>query len=284
MSEKKLLLAALLRENIRNNVDFRAVLSSLAERKLGKSKLDAESFADANIRRYWNWITKEIDLQSSRGIVPFFTFADNGGYSFSSITYDLLSSSCQSNKKLGKLVSLRPSTLNQIDSLTEREYEALSCVVCSKIGSIKVKLTPPGNEGGIDFFATISVKNASHIFSAIGSEVRIVGQCKKYKAPVQVDRLDQFISTLQNVRHRSDRVRKHIPSWFSESRGPIVGWIIAHSGFQTGTADEAKNHGIILSDSLDLAEVLCTSIVGDVDNICPDTFAQAISDECRMFL
>lgn len=165
----------------------------------------------------------------------------------------------------------RPFVLRKIDAMTDREYEALACVACAAIGGLKTHLTPPGNEGGIDFFATLSIKTQTHVLSAAGTELRIVGQCKKYSLPVAVDKLEQFITTMQNIRHRSERVRRHIPTWFDESRGPILGWVMSHSAFQTGAADEAKNHGIILSDTLDLAELICLS----------DTFHAALSPPDR---
>jgi hypothetical protein len=122
-----------------------------------------------------------------------------------------------------------------------------------------VHLTPPGAEGGIDFIATIRLLNPSHIFSAVGREFRVVGQSKKYNTRVTVDRVDQFLRTMENVRSRSTRVANHLPAWFDVSAGPIIGWIIAHSGYQIGSADEAKKHGLILSDTLDVAESLSLS-------------------------
>lgn len=284
MSEKKRLLTAFLRAEVdAGNIDFRHSLSTLAESVLEKSRLEADAFADANLKKYWNWLAKEIDSHAIRGLVPFFSLAKGGGYSMSSVSHDLLSSSCDAERFMGTLALSRPAVLRQMDSMTDREYEALACVACSTLGSAKTQLTPPGNEGGIDFFAILSVNNTSHIFSSSGTEIRIVGQCKKYISPVSVDKLEQFITTLQNVRHRSERVRRHIPTWFDESRGPIVGWMMAHSGFQTGASDEAKNHGIILSDTLDLAEVFCLSESFHSD-LAPVERARNLVNACRALI
>ena len=182
-----------------------------------------------------------------------------GVYAISSACHALTSCSDSREQERGALALSRPFVLRQIDAMTDREYEALACVACTAIGSRMTVLTSAGNEGGIDFLATLSVKTETHVLSAAGTEIRIVGQCKKYASPMAVDKLEQFITTMQNVRHRSERVRRHIPAWFNESRGPILGWIMSHSGFQTGAADEAKNHGIVLSDTLDLAELICLS-------------------------
>lgn len=284
MSEKKELLAALYRTAIgAGNIDFRQTLSSLAESVLGKQRADADTFADANIKKYWNWLRKEADMHAARGLTPYFFLGSGGVYSISSACHALVSSPDADCQLRGTLALSRPFVLRQIDALTDREYEALACVACSAIGSLRMHLTPPGNEGGIDFFATLSIKTRTHVLSAAGTEIRIVGQCKKYASPVAVDRLEQFITTMQNVRHRSERVRRHIPTWFDESRGPILGWIMAHSGFQTGAADEAKNHGIVLSDTLDLAELICLSDTFHA-SLSPSDRADKLVEECRRLI
>ncbi|MBP6894411.1 MAG: restriction endonuclease [Pseudacidovorax sp.] len=284
MSEKKELLAALHRTQLApGNTDFRALLSQLAQTTLRKARSDADAFADVNLRKYWNWLAREIDEHIARGLTPFFLQATGGVFAISSACHTLAASGNAQDRSRGTLAMSRPQVLRQIDALTDREYEALACVSCTAIGSTQTLLTPPGNEGGIDFFATLSMHTKTHVFSAVGAEVRIVGQCKKYGSPVAVDKLEQFITTMQNVRHRSDRVRRHIPAWFEQSRGPIIGWVMAHSGFQTGAADEAKNHGIILSDTLDLAELICLS-TGFHAALPPADRATKLVDECRNWL
>lgn len=284
MSEKKELLAALYRTEIgAGNIDFRQTLSFLAESVLGKQRADADTFADANIKKYWNWLKKGADAHAARGLTPFFSLGSRGVYSISSACHALVSSPDADCQLRGTLALSRPFVLRQIDAMTDREYEALACVACSAIGSLRTQLTPPGNEGGIDFFATLSIKTRTHVLSAAGTEIRIVGQCKKYASPVAVDKLEQFITTMQNVRHRSERVRRHIPTWFDESRGPIFGWIMAHSGFQIGAADEAKNHGIVLSDTLDLAELICLSDTFHA-SLPPSDRADKLLEECRRLI
>lgn len=284
MSEKKNLLAALYRTEFgAGNIDFRQTLSTLAESALGKTRADADAFADTNIKKYWNWLGKEADTHAVRGLTPFFSLASGGIYSISSACHALVSSADANCRLRGTLALSRPLVLRQIDAMTDREYEALACVACSAIGSLRTHLTPPGNEGGIDFFATLSIKTRTHVLSAAGTEIRIVGQCKKYALPVGVDKLEQFITTMQNVRHRSERVRRHIPTWFDESRGPILGWVMSHSAFQTGAADEAKNHGIVLSDTLDLAELVCLSDTFHA-SLAPAHRADKLVEDCRSLI
>lgn len=284
MSEKRDLLSALYRAELGSgNVDFRELLSDLSRNVLGKSRADADAFADANLRKYWNWLAQEVDSQSARGLTPFFSLATGGVYALSSYCHAMRASTNPQEQARGVLALSRRYLLSEIDVMNDREYEALACVACTAIGSRMTLLTPPGNEGGIDFFATLSVQTKTHVLSAAGTEIRIVGQCKKYSSPIEVDKLEQFITTMQNVRHRSGRVLRHIPSWFDDSRGPVVGWIMAHSGFQTGAADEAKNHGIVLSDTLDLAELVSMSDAF-YGTLPPPDRASRLVAACRLLL
>jgi len=223
---------------------------------LGKNRVDAEAFVETNLKRYWNWFLEELDSQRSRGITPYFSVANSKAKSFAVRHEELVLSADAATSRRGELYRSRPPFLTQIATLTDRQYEALSCLTCRHIGAANVHLTPPGSEGGIDFVATIRLSSQSHIFSSAGRDFRVVGQSKKYGTKVTVDRIDQFLRTMENVRSRSTRVSAHLPAWFDVSAGPIVGWIIAHSGYQSGSADEAKKHGLVLSDTLDVAESL----------------------------
>lgn len=224
-----------------------------------------------------------IDLQQRRGILPYFSAVGGGVQAFSHTACSFQLSGDPNEQFIGKLAYSRPSILRQLDTLNDREYEAMACVACNAIGARFQVLTPSGNEGGIDFIATLPMKNSCHIFSAIGSELRIIGQCKKYQTPVTVDRLDQFIQTMNNVRYRNERVRKHLPSWFEEARGPIIGWIVAHAGYQTGASDQAKAHGIILSDTIDMTELFSFS-PSFYTSDSPVTRALHLYNQCKKLL
>lgn len=201
----------------------------------------------------------EMDAHRRRGIEPFFLPLPSNSYALSDACHPLIASSCADDQLKGSMALARPFLLKEIDKLTDREYEAMACLACQILEATNFELTPPGNEGGIDFFAVLPVTTRSHIFSAPGKEIRIVGQCKKYKSPVQSGSVSEFVQTVQNVRYRSPRVLKHLPSWFQDANGPIIGWEISHSGFQSGASDEAKAHGIIVSDTLDIAELFALS-------------------------
>jgi len=284
MSDKRRLLAALLRmEFDAGNIDFRQTLSELAENVLEIDRAGADAYAEANLKKYWSWLAEERDAHVRRGLTPFLKVVSPSGYAVTPVCHAMLQSEDPLEKRRGLFAAARPAVLRQIDSLSAREYEALACVTCAAIGGSKTSLTPRGDEGNIDFFATLSIESGTHVLSGIGAEMRIVGQCKKYESPVAVDKVEQFVATMQNVRHRSERVRRHIPEWFNQSRGPIVGWIMAHSGFQSGAADEAKNHGILLSDTLDIAELVAHSKAFHPD-VPPSARGEKVSTACQSYL
>ena len=132
------------------------------------------------------------------------------------------------------------------------------------VGATRTYLTQPGNEGGVDFFALIPAPGRCHLFSGTSGPLRIVGQSKRYDSPVEVGRVRDFITTLENVKKRQPSVESHVPNWFRTARGAIVGWIIAHRGLQSGALQMAVDHGIVVADSLDMAEIVTLSrVVGN---------------------
>jgi hypothetical protein len=149
--------------------------------------------------------------------------------------------------------------LAEIDAMTDREYEALGCVVSELLGASHIHLTPKTGEGGIDFFSMLTTPNFCHLFSGTTGPLRIIGQCKKHTSAVQDSHVRDFVTTLGDVHRQNPNVERHVPTWFRRARGPIAGLIISHAGFQATAGKRARDHGIVCSDSLDLAEVLALS-------------------------
>ncbi len=242
MSAKQKILSGILREDLPvGNVDFRRLLSRLAAIHLGKGAAEADQFADLNLTKYWNWLKMLLDEQKRRGLNPYFLIPSSSSFAIACAGNDLVSSADAESQIRGEYLRTRAEFLRQIDGLDDRAYEALAVVASQVLGARNFHLTPQGNEGGVDFYAEMVVQREIPNFSNVGARIRVVGQCKKYSAPLAVDKFEQFLHTMQNVRHRSDRVRPHIPVWFNESNAPIIGWIISHQGFQIGSSDEANS-------------------------------------------
>lgn len=280
MSEKSIVLNALLRQDLSpGNQSFQNILTRIAISHLKKNSIEAEKFAERNLKKYWNWMLALTDEHKARGLMPYFLVPSSSSYSIACAGHELITAHEDKSQLFGRNLKNRAILLGQLDKLNDREYEALAGVVCKAIGVREFVLTPPGNEGGIDFLAHIVTQSSTPIFPSPGTSLRVVGQCKKYATALAVDTFENFIQTLHNVRYRSNRVRRHIPSWFSESNSPIIGWMIGHSGFQTGSADEGKQHGIYMSDAVDLVEILCHGIDG-INQLHPNL----IHSKCQDFL
>lgn len=239
------------------NFSFDELLYQAINKSLHKSGQDLESYYDSNCKRLWNSVKKKQQiLFEEKGITPIFDVRDDAQRIVCSHINNKMSET--GDKKYYYLKS-RPYIFNEIESLNARQYEALSVLVCELLSANHTCLTPQGNEAGIDFIATIKFSELSHYLLGINGPVRIIGQCKKYSSPVQVDKIKEFNSTMADVYHLTSKMRSLIPSWFLNSKGPIIGWIISHSGFQSGAIDRGKNNGYVLSDSFDLAEILAKS-------------------------
>jgi Restriction endonuclease len=256
--EKPALLKWLYRIDGHGVFSLRDVLQVGAEIVLKKSTMEAEGYAEANLNTFWNYVLTAQDEDERRGIRRVLTIADSAARMLKWYA----PRPGDNQKCIHDLARLRhrPAFLKMIDALTSREYEALACVAMKLIGASEVELTPGGTEGGVDFFALLLPPAHCHLFAGSTNPVRIIGQSKKYTSPVGVDKFKEFLTTITEVKHRGEpKTERVIPTWFQTVRGPIVGCMIAHSGFQSGSMTRARNHGIITADSLDVAEMLALS-------------------------
>ncbi len=238
-------------------LSFDDLLSSAIEKALNKTGSVRDSYLTANAKRLWNHIIKEQnENHKSRNLQPIFKVVNNNSRTVECFLLDKFNLTADNKFKLLKS---RSFILNEIDLINPRQYEALAIKVARLLNANNVLLTPPGNEAGIDFIATIKFSDEANYLFGVNGPVRIIGQCKKYSSTVQVDKIKEFNSTIGDVHHMTHKMRTVIPSWFSQAKGVIIGWIISHSGFQQGAKDRAKDYGIILSDSFDISEIISAS-------------------------
>jgi len=238
---------------------FDDLLRQGAEDALGKDPIAAAAFSTANSPAYWNYLSEESRIDTEKGLRPLFTITDPSGRKgvwvprISGLYYGTVGFRNQ------KACKNRPLIVREIDLIDDRQYEALGCFICSLMGSDRIHLTPPGNENGVDFVSTIISPSKTHLFGREHSPLRIIGQSKKYNTPVSIDKIREFISTLNDVKCKNPRMTPNIPPWFYSTTGPIIGWIVGHTGFQSGAVTYANEHGIILSTSIDFAEIISNS-------------------------
>lgn len=149
---------------------------------------------------------------------------------------------------------IRPILLNIIESLNDEKFEALCCVCISLIGGKSWRTRSKG-DGNVDLYGVVKSNMNNHIFGH-ANKFKIVGQCKNYSHPESVTNFESFFRALDNVKFRAERVLNEIPNEFIREDGPIFGWYICRDGFQSGIYDEARKHGVVLSDKYDLVEIL----------------------------
>lgn len=239
-------------------------------------EVELERLAVAKTKNLWALVKRDIVNDLNNSIVPLFDIIDE-----QKRLVKWIGVQCDKNKYL---YVIRPELYGIIDKMTNREYEALACVICKLLGAQNVLLTPPGNEDGIDFIASIKFSNSAHHLFGTKGPLRIIGQCKKYSSKDNVGHMKEFIQTIDTVHNQSFRAGQVLPSWFKTSAGPIIGWHIAHSGHQSGASDRAKNFGILTSDTKEIVDLICKSrIPGNQKGTYKDKVIY-ILNECQNFI
>lgn len=232
---------------------FEEIIKDAILKELTKDMGTAEAIAASRLNRLWNQYKREHEKDINNGIVPLFSITNEYDKKVRWIGNTLISKVQRQNYKI------RPDLYKYLDSLNDREYELLLYVICELLGADKIYLTPKGNEGGIDFIARIPFSINSHFLFGIKGPIRIIGQCKQYSSKDNVGHMKEFITTMNNVYNRSYRVGEILPDWFKIENGDIIGWHISNCGHQSGALDFAKNYGILVSDSKQLIEIICTA-------------------------
>jgi hypothetical protein len=258
VSNKQKILDWFYREQPRNGlIDFDILMADATSAALGLSGIDNSAYVASNSNRIWNALRLEQQLREKDGVNPILDLID----AVRKCRWHSIPHGPVPPKEVRRRLRLssRSTFIGRIDGLSWRQFEALGCAVAQLCGATKVHLTPSGNECGIDFFATITVNGNNHIFSGDKTPLRIVGQSKKYESRVDVEKIKAFNEALVDLQKKEPKVTALVPAWFQNARGPIVGWMVAHKGFKSGAKTRAHNHGILVSDTVDLAEIAALS-------------------------
>lgn len=244
----------------RPSLDFDDYLADAVEQSLGKARIDAEMYADNNTNRLWNDLCNRIEADKNRGLYPTFSEVVAGVKRLFWYPKYLPPGVSKNDKQKRIRIRSRIHILKAIQALNPSQYEALSALACKLSGASNYSLTPRTGEHGVDFFAVIPSVGKSHLFNGGTGPIRIVGQSKMYTdSRVPRDTIQKFVTTLNMIWQRSEDIKDLIPNWFLRQRGPIIGWIVAHNGLQSGAKDYANNFGILHSDSRDIAEIITMS-------------------------
>lgn len=236
-------------------LNFDELLYQAVNSALSKSAIETEAYIERNLRQIWNALLENLDTDLKSGRSVIFEVKDREGMKLVWSPSNITLAGSKKDKHHQARLGARPSITRLIDTLSDREYEALGCVICQLIGATNTLLTPSGNERGIDFLATVSMPGKCHVFGGSNRLFRVVGQAKKYTSKVELKEVQRLNDTLHEIKYQTTSMQRLIPPWFRTASGPIVGWIMAHNGVQSGGLSYAMDHGIVVSDSIDLAEI-----------------------------
>lgn len=256
LSNKQSIIDWLYRNDITDGVhEFDDILVDIVMGALKKNREDALAYVERNCARHWNDLLQIFDIDNKNGRTAVIKVEDRLRKTIS----------LNNDPYLKPIKNKRREILRYLDHLNSRHFEAIGCVAGIFAGIDRYYLTPPSNEGGVDFFATLKNPGNCHVFNGECRPLRIIGQSKKYDSRVDFGHMRDFNQSINNVRYQNEKIEKLVPPWFRASDGPIVGWMIAHSGVQVGAATEARNHGVIVSDSIDIAEIITFSEIKSMD-------------------
>ncbi len=243
----------------RSSLDFDDYLVDAVEQSLDKTRIDAELYASNNTNKLWDNLRKKIEVDKNRGLYPTFSEVVAGVKRLFWYPKYFPPGVSKNDRQKRLRIRSRIHILKAIQALNPSQYEALSALACKLSGASNYCLTPQVDEYGVDFFAIIPSVGKSHLFNGGTGPIRIVGQSKMHADAVPRSTIQRFTMTLDTILHRSEDVKDLIPNWFLRQRGPIIGWIVAHNGLQSGAKDYANNFGILHSDSRDIAEIITMS-------------------------
>lgn len=253
--EKPQLLDWLLRQNLTGIHSCSSLLDRACRVCLRRDAISAAAYSAANAKIFWNYVLSAMADHETRGLSSSFRIQNSETRTFN--CYPVSADESDPNRERALRACCRPSVLQMIDSLNDRQYEALACVLLELLGATKINLTRRGSEGGVDGFGLITRSNSSHLLGSIHHPIRVVLQAKMLTRPMSPDKMKEFVHTLAEVKHGGQqKTEAVVPSWFRASRGAIIGLVVSHNGFQSGAESRARSQGILMADSVDVAEVI----------------------------
>src|SRR3989304_4860173 len=193
MSEKQRLLSWFYRVDFpAGELNFSDLLERGAQEVLGKDPIAAGAYSVANAARIWNAVRASSLSDEKRGLLPLMRVTDVD--TRRAIWLPKLSYFRKPSERRRLLrARARAFVIRVIDTLSDREYEALCCVVASLAGADQIALTPPSGEGGIDSFARLCTPGTTHLFSGLGAPLRVICQSKKYNDKVGVEKVRELV-------------------------------------------------------------------------------------------
>jgi hypothetical protein len=175
--------------------------------------------------------------------------------------------------------SLSPQLLKALLSLTPSDFEVVSAASMALSGARNVKALCTGDEGGIDFYGRLQVREPSVLIPAgiihttlLPKDLLLLGQAKLYQPHVRVGRPDiqqfkgQVYDCLKKYEGNQRPPSHRVPESYYRRDEPHLAVFVTTASFAETAIECVEASGIVLIEGLRLAQFLAFHSVGLVED------------------
>jgi hypothetical protein len=153
----------------------------------------------------------------------------------------------------------RKEILDAIRKMHWRNFEFL-CEHLLNINNIVISGVAGGTrDSGIDIYGMIEMNRFSQRVLLRDAKIKIIGQAKRYKSVVDHTEVRVFKTHRDELLQNTGNAIRKLPSWFIESRDPLLSIFIVTTKFTRGAKTYANKNDIILKDGEQVVEDLIRS-------------------------
>lgn len=160
--------------------------------------------------------------------------------------------------------------LQEIRSLTFKEFELFGACVLKELGAKQVRVTSHSDDQGIDFYGVLSLGQNSFLpspFGQLAHDVRLLfaGQAKHYPTrPIGPELMRELVGSISLARYKVFTISEDL---FEEGIellpfNPLVAMFFTTGRFTSGALDLAKRSGVIAKSGEELAVFLADKNIG----------------------
>jgi len=152
---------------------------------------------------------------------------------------------------------IRREIVSTVGGLSTRQFECFCVQVLSVDGVDPCDVGIGKKEEGIDLYGILDIGKIKESSVWHGVEVRILGQAKTSAIGQPTVRL--FHTDLNTCAKGEGRAFKLAPTWFKQSRAPVLGMMMSRKKFTGGAAKWAAREAIVTKDLEQMVEDLVRS-------------------------
>jgi len=231
------------------------------ERGMGQLRADEE--AHRLVPGVARAIDRRLNAQAHLGVTSAYRWVDPMDHT--ALVRAGLETGDAAARRTVEILQLREEIRSCLDRLTGRQFEHLCGFLLSSYGLSDGQwmITQQSNEGGVDFVAVHEPAPVEGRTRLGLLRYRILGQAKRYSAPVEVDKVDAFCSRLEDCRaHRGRAWEFSIPQWFKDFDAPILGLFVTSSTVGPSGRAALRDHSAFLLAGDQVAQDLAEAARG----------------------